>query len=314
MWSHVITFFTGAAALFALQKILPAVASEAWRFIQAKTAANRVVAMQLDPLLKAADELQGKLLSLAKEDFKEFHRNPVGPLPPSDTVDLCSTLYLFAQFWARCEIVRRASFHAELARNKRGASMLNFLGSLESKHVRLVETAWQRAIAESLIEGNQSSVEMRSFRDFVEEYESSAKLRRWFQPLSEILDGTREKKQRQRVLRYGVVVHSMIDTLDPKHHTTKPRPGYAVRPLAQMQPPLLTGSVRSPSSPVAHPPSPRTASCEADRFSPPVQAPVEVLRCPDSAFLPLSLSSAIFGTTSQRVRRHVADTADGKRL
>ena len=39
---------------------------------ESSEAAKRFVDEHLDPLLKAADELVGKLLSLAREDFKSF--------------------------------------------------------------------------------------------------------------------------------------------------------------------------------------------------------------------------------------------------
>ena len=226
MWSHVLTFVSGAVVLALVRLFLPTFLAEVSRRLQARAGARRVVAIQLDPLLKAADELQGKLLSLAKEDFVEFRTLRADTITPADVVNLCSTLYLFAQLWARFEIIRRASFHAELMSNPNGAAMLRFLNSLESRQVRLVDRAWQRGIAESLIVSSQSTMDIKPFRDFVEQYESSPQLRRWFQPLVDILKGTRDKKQRQRVLRYGVVVHAMIDTLDPTHHTTKPRPGY----------------------------------------------------------------------------------------
>jgi hypothetical protein len=102
----------------------------------------------LDPLLKAADELGGKLRSHAVEDFIDFREMPSKDLSPIDLVNLCSTLYLFAQFWARLEILRRESFNADLAQDSQGKVLLRFLRSLESKRVRLVDRAWQRAIGE----------------------------------------------------------------------------------------------------------------------------------------------------------------------
>jgi hypothetical protein len=130
------------------------------------------------------------------------------------------------QLWARLEILRRESFHAEFARNRRGASMLRFVSSLESGHMRLVDRGWQRAIGESLILEGSVGWQIRSFRDFVDEYETSERLRNWFEPLAEMLQQTESKKIRQRFLRYGVVLHAMIDTLDKKHYTTRNRPGY----------------------------------------------------------------------------------------
>jgi len=106
---------------------------------ESASAAKRVVSTQLDPLLKAADELHGKLRSLAEEDFREFRTIVETNATGSDLVNLCSTLYLFAQFWGRLEILRRESFHAELTKNRQGKLLMDFLRCLESKHVRLVE-------------------------------------------------------------------------------------------------------------------------------------------------------------------------------
>ena len=85
-WTGVLTFVLGAASTFAL-RLLPPVFSEGWRLLQARAAARRVINQQLDPLLKAADELQGKLRSLAEEDFQEFRRLPEEKLTTAQLVD-----------------------------------------------------------------------------------------------------------------------------------------------------------------------------------------------------------------------------------
>lgn len=95
----------------------------------------------MDPLLKAANELHGKLRSLAEEDFREFRRVPNAQMQDAELVDMCSTLYLFGQFWARLEVFRRDSFHADLSATKQGALLLKFLRSLESRRIRLVDRA-----------------------------------------------------------------------------------------------------------------------------------------------------------------------------
>lgn len=220
---HLLSFVSGAVALAVLQFVAPTLWSEAWAYFKGRADARRAVRVQLDPLLKAADELQGKLLSQAKGDFSEFR-----DLKESDkasTVRLCSTLFLFAQLWARIELLRRESFHAELARETKGKQLLTFTQTLESRPVRLVERAWQRGIGESLLVDESSGSQLKTFRQFVDDYETSPSLRSWFEPLEQLLR-SRERKVRQRLLRYGVVVHAFIDTLDTKHHTTKGRPGY----------------------------------------------------------------------------------------
>lgn len=209
---------------------------------QSSAAARRVIDTQLDPLLKAADELQGKLRSLAEEDFRDFRVLPKPVTQQKDLVNLCSTLYLFAQFWGRLEILRRESFHADLARNKKGGVLLSFLRSLESRRVRLVDRAWQRAIGECVIDKTGDRAEVIQFKSFVERFESEARLEQWLQPLEQILRQCKFPRTRQRVLQYGVIVQALIDTLDPEHLTTRERPGYPNK-LSQQTKRDLTGRV-----------------------------------------------------------------------
>jgi hypothetical protein len=220
------TFVLGLLANPLLSKFLGPLITEVRKRRENAAAAREVVARQLDPLLKAADELQAKLRSLAEEDFAEFRHMPDAELGAADLVNLCSTLYLIAQFWGRLEILRRESFHVELSRNRQGKMLQDFLRCLESKRVRLVDRAWQRAIGESVITIDKPDFGVLSFRSFVEQYETSERLRAWMQPLQDILRETKYRRSRQRILQYGVIMHALIDTLDPKHYTTKYRPAY----------------------------------------------------------------------------------------
>src|SRR5262249_13186930 len=101
-----------------------------------------------------------------------------------------------------------------------------FLRSLESRRVRLVDRGWQRAIGECVIAATADRAEIIQFKTFVEQFESDARLRNWLQPIAHILRDCRLPRARQRVLQYGVVIHALIDTLDPKHLTTRERPAY----------------------------------------------------------------------------------------
>jgi len=219
----ILTYLSGVLTVPLAQRLLGSIVSELRRKWEASIAARRIIDTQLDPLLKAADELQGKLRSLAEEDFGEFRALPSPITHRSDSVNLCSTIYLFAQFWGRLEILRRQSFHADLARNKSGKILLCFLRSLESRRVRLVDRAWQRAIGESVI---CDGTDIMQFKLFVEQYEASPQLRTWIDPLEQLLRDCRFRRTRQHVLQYGVIVHALIDTLDPKHLTTRERPAY----------------------------------------------------------------------------------------
>lgn len=241
-WPLIASYVVGALSSPVLLWALGSLLTATQRRRDSVRAARRVLAVQLDPLLKAADELHGKLRSLAEEDFAEFGTIPAEGLPAADLVNLCSTLYLFAQFWGRLEILRRESFHSELALSKPGGVLLRFLRCLESKRVRLVDRAWQRAIGESVLPEGGGSGDLLSFKAFVERYEASARIREWLQPLEGVIRQTKYRRARKRVLQYGVVVHALIDTLDPKHYTTRDRPGYPNK-LARRAKRELTGRV-----------------------------------------------------------------------
>jgi hypothetical protein len=226
IWGNVWKYVIGFASFPVIGRIAGPVIQGLRQRLESKSAAARVVSTQLDPLLKSADELQGKLRSLAEEDFREFRPSGEADVNATQTVNLCSTLYLFAQFWGRLEILRRESFHAELTKNPRGKLLMDFLRCLESKHVRLVDRAWQRAIGELVFAEVRPSYDLVTFREFVEKYETIERVRTWVRPLEDILRETRFRRARQRVLQYGVIVHALIDTLDPHHRTTRERPAY----------------------------------------------------------------------------------------
>ena len=194
---------------------------------EAKTRAKDVVDRHLDPVLKSADELLGKLRSLAQEDFHDFRTLPRETKTDLHSfVDLGSVFYLFANFWARLEILRKDGLYVNLNQDPQGKQLTSFLYCLESKRVRVVDRAWQRAIGESLIVPDKEKRDCIPFRDFVERYLSDEEYRVWFKPLRTIMEQIGHTRHRQRLLLYGVIVHALYDTLDPKHMTTKGRPAY----------------------------------------------------------------------------------------
>ena len=71
----------------------------------------------------------------------------------------------------------------------------------------------------AVVTGNPKA-EVLQFKSFVEQYEEVDRLRGWVEPLENVLRKTTYRRTRVRLLQYGVVVHAMIDTLDPKHYTT----------------------------------------------------------------------------------------------
>jgi hypothetical protein len=102
----------------------------------------------LEPLLKSADELVGKLRSLAEQDFTPIHDADVSNL---DDPGLASLVYLFVQFWSQVEIARFRGMSTSVARSKRGKWTQNFLTCLESRRVRLIDRISQRALGEAVL-------------------------------------------------------------------------------------------------------------------------------------------------------------------
>ena len=131
--------------------------------------AREVINRHLDPVLKAADELVGKLSSLAQEDFKDL----VGSGDKDHgTVDggigLAYSVYLFAQFWSHLQILRAAALFTNLGAVQQGKWLLEFMSTLESTRARLVERARQRGIGEAIIE--PSSQRPITFHEFFERF------------------------------------------------------------------------------------------------------------------------------------------------
>lgn len=184
----------------------------------------------LDPLLKSADELFGKIRALALRDFSGLRgaseRLEKGEL---EVGDLAALLYLFGKFWGRAELLRTHSMYVTLTDDDRGTELLEFLRCLEAQRTRLVDRTTQRAIGESMVSGVAESRTTISFVRFVERWEDDERWRRWFSPLAHLVSRTNHTSTRQDLLKYGAVLNAMIDRLDPDHRVTRARGPYPAK-------------------------------------------------------------------------------------
>jgi hypothetical protein len=179
---------------------------------------TKVVDRSLEPLLRAVDELVGKLRSLVEQDFVPLRNIRTDGL---EDTSFASIVYLFAQFWSEFEIVRQRGLSSEVARSKRGKLTQAFLRCLESRRLRLLDRISQRAIGEiAQVDGRTLN-----FVEFVNHYDTNENARKWVQPLVDVLSRTWDSDARQDILQYAVVLHAMIDTLDKDHLVTRQRPG-----------------------------------------------------------------------------------------
>ncbi len=186
-----------------------------WRANHADNA--KTVDERLEPLLRAADELVGKLRSLAEQDFI-----PIKGADPMNMEDVgfSSLVFLFLQFWSEVEIVRFRGLSSAVARSQRGRQTQAFLTCLESRRVRLIDRMSQRALGEIALSDGKTF----NFVNFIKSYDEDPYMKRWLTPLVELLSKTHQVNVRQKVLQYATVVHAMIDTLDKEHVVTNARP------------------------------------------------------------------------------------------
>lgn len=185
--------------------------------------AEHFVDTHLDPLLKSADELAGKLRSLAEQDFKTIHHVNLDTDCLSNP-DFGSILFLLTRFWAQIEIIRREGMSVVMAKDDRGLRLQKFLDCLESRRVRIIDRISQRAVGEVFLDQSGRTL---TYVEFVHAFESKNDIQRWIMPLAHFLSRTRHTRERQRLLQYGTIIHALIDTLDSKHLVTRERPSIA---------------------------------------------------------------------------------------
>lgn len=185
--------------------------------------ARQFVDEHLDPVLKSADELVGKLRSLAVADFRLLRNLHASQTRNRDLIDF---LYLVAKFWANLELFRSSGQTVSPVRDNRGKQLTAFVDCLEWRQIRIVKRSSQRAVAELALTQTDSGMEVIRYIDFDRRLEKDTEVQKWFAPLERILGRMEHKHERQLLLTYGIIVHAMIDTLDPKHNVSKKRKSY----------------------------------------------------------------------------------------
>jgi len=208
-------------------KLLDYAYDEYKRRSEVSKSAKELVKKHIDPILKAADEIVGKIRSLAQSDFQEIIFAQKEKEDPDSEMPLLEMIFLFGQFWARIQILRMESVYLNLASDRIGHQLLMFIRALEATRTRLVDRAWQRGIGEALIEGNENGFRAMNYYEFMGKYSSSEQFKKWFHPIMQILNRINHTSERQRLLVYGVILHALVDALDEKHLVSSDRPGWA---------------------------------------------------------------------------------------
>lgn len=200
-------------------KVLDIIYQEIRKRVDKSDAAEKFVDQHLDPLLKASDELVGKLRSLADEDFKTI-KDVTADDQSLQSHDFGGLLFLFARFYAQVEIIRREGMSVAMSQDDRGLKLQKIFDCLESRRVRILARINQRAIGEATL----TEKGPMTYVQFVAAFEAGDPIKRWIMPLATFLARMEHTKERQTLLQYATVLHAMIDTLDPKRTVTRNRP------------------------------------------------------------------------------------------
>jgi hypothetical protein len=176
----------------------------------------------ISPVLRSGDHLISKIKKLADEDFKSVVLKANGLL----TADTLEVLYLLAHFYACLFLLMHKIDLMSQVTKDDAKNILTFLDLFENKKIRLIERLNQQAISQILMKREKDGYEMMSFPEFVEELEKKDSLERWISPLKELVLRLNHTKERQLLLKHGVLVHVFIDHFDPQHQATRDRPSY----------------------------------------------------------------------------------------
>lgn len=224
-WFKLLSTTLGSGATV---KLIDYIYKEYLRRSEQKNNAKDLVDKHIEPILKSADELVGKIRSLAQSDFKNISKKT---FYDNQKLEICipflSIVYLFAQFWGRVQILRIDSLFVSLNTDKRGKQLQKFFNALESSRSRLVDRAWQKGMGEAIMDYSGNGIRILTFYEFVQRFKSSEELREWYMPLIHYLTHSNHKKYKQRILIYGIILHALTKTLDKDSIATKSRPGWA---------------------------------------------------------------------------------------
>ena len=196
------------------------------RKIDSYKEANDLLYKSIDPLLKSADELYGKLWSLAKEDFATII-NTKNSISKNPAHNLQYILFLFAQFWANLEYIRLQNQYTSISRIKKGRQLIRFIETFESRHFRILDRSIQRIIGETLIEYSGQKFTIMSLNEFINELNGpNQRISQWIDQLQDFIKSVNDTRYRQQILKYGIIIATLIDHFDPNYKVVRRREIY----------------------------------------------------------------------------------------
>jgi hypothetical protein len=222
VFQSLLALLTGGALWEGFKFIYP----DLKRPIASRIEAKKSFYQSIDPILKSASELYGKLLSLAKEDFATF-TNPGHSTSSDPDQNKKYIIYLFAQFWGQLEYLRLQNQYISLSKITKGGHLLKFIETFEARKYRILDRSVQRIIGEYMISSKDQKFRVMTLHEFMTQVENNTSpLNKWISQLERKFSSLRNKDIRQEILMFGIIVAALIDHFDPKHSTIRQRPYY----------------------------------------------------------------------------------------
>jgi hypothetical protein len=183
---------------------------------KARQEAEAALARYRDPLVSAAFDLQSRLYNICRKDF--FHKYGEGHPRHAEAVD--STLYLFGQYFAWSEILRRSIQFLDL----RETDKTREVAAVQAKIVDLFADdsgalgpafmIWrteQRGIGEQMISNENGTPICLGYASFIEK--RGGELHRWFDRLESDFD-TLSQASNERLQRLHHELLELVRLLD----------------------------------------------------------------------------------------------------
>jgi len=219
--SFIISLFSGAFLWEALKFFYPEIRD----CIEKKKEAKKILFQNMDLAIKSADEVFGKLESLAREDFSTFinKNNSTSESPEHNQIYVC---YLIAQFWAALENIRIQSSYTSISRLKKGKELIRFIETIESRKFRLLDRSKQRIIGEGLIINSGGKFKIMPLYLFFYKLQSDITFSGWINELKTKFMSTKNTETRQKILVHGVIIAMFLDHFDNQQNISRRRKIY----------------------------------------------------------------------------------------
>ena len=217
----IISLFSGAIIWESVKLFYPDIK----QYFDKTKEAKKILYQNMDLAIKSADEVFGKLESLAREDFSTFinKSNSTSESPEHNQIYVC---YLLAQFWAALENIRIQSSYTSIARLKKGKELIRFIETIESRKFRLLDRSKQRIIGEGMIINSGAKFQIMPLYLFFDKVNSDITFNSWIDELKTQFLSTKKTETRQKILIHGVITAMFLDHFDNDQNIARRRDIY----------------------------------------------------------------------------------------